>query len=42
MIGLRADRSAVSAPVLPADTTMSASFFFTASIASHIEDLRRP
>ncbi len=33
---------AISAPVLPADTIMSASPFFTASIASHIEDFQRP
>jgi hypothetical protein len=33
---------AMSAPVLPADTAMSASPFFTASIASHIEDFQRP
>ena len=33
---------AISAPVLPAETTQSASPFFTASIARHIEDVRRP
>ena len=33
---------AISAPVLPPDTTMSASPFFTASMASHIEDFQRP
>jgi hypothetical protein len=33
---------AIKAPVLPAETTTSASPFFTASIASHIEDLCRP
>ena len=29
---------AISAPVLPAETAQSASPFFTASIASHIDD----
>jgi hypothetical protein len=33
---------AISAPVLPAETATSASPFFTASIASHIEDFQRP
>src|SRR3954452_4602214 len=33
---------AISAPVLPADTATSASPFFTASSASHIEDFHRP
>ena len=33
---------AISAPVLPAETAQSASPFFTASIACHIEDVRRP
>ena len=33
---------AISAPVLPADTATSASPFFTASIASHIDDVLRP
>jgi hypothetical protein len=33
---------AMSAPVLPAETTMSASPFFTASIDSHIDDFQRP
>ena len=33
---------AISAPVLPAETATSALPFFTASIASHIEDFERP
>ena len=33
---------AISAPVLPADTATSASPFFTASMASHIDDFQRP
>ena len=33
---------AMNAPVFPAETAMSASRFLTASIASHIDDLRRP
>ena len=33
---------AISAPVLPPDTTTSASPFLTASMASHIEDFHRP
>ena len=33
---------AISAPVLPADTAASASPFFTASSASHIDEVRRP
>ena len=33
---------AISAPVLPADTATSALPFFTASIASHIEEILRP
>jgi hypothetical protein len=33
---------AIKAPVLPAETATSASFFFTASMASHIDDVRRP
>ena len=33
---------AISAPVLPAETATSASPFFTASIASHIDDVLRP
>ena len=33
---------AISAPVLPAETATSASPFFTASIASHMEETRRP
>ncbi len=33
---------AMSAPVLPAETVASASPVFTASIASHMEDVRRP
>ena len=33
---------AIKAPVLPAETATSASFFFTASRASHIDDVRRP
>jgi hypothetical protein len=33
---------AINAPVLPAETATSASPFFTASTASHIEDFRRP
>ena len=33
---------AISAPVLPAETATSASPFFTASIASHIEEVLRP
>ena len=33
---------AISAPVLPAETATSASPFFTASSASHIEDFQRP
>ena len=33
---------AISAPVLPAETAQSASPFFTASIACHIDDVRRP
>jgi hypothetical protein len=33
---------AIRAPVLPAEIATSASPFFTASTASHIEDLRRP
>jgi len=33
---------AINAPVLPAETATSASPFFTASTASHMEDLRRP
>ncbi len=33
---------AISAPVLPAETATSASPFFTASMASHIEDFQRP
>ena len=33
---------AIRAPVLPAETATSASPFFTASIASHIEDFQRP
>ena len=33
---------AISAPVLPADTVASASPFFTASMASHIDDFQRP
>ena len=33
---------ATSAPVLPAEITTSASPFFTASIASHIEEVLRP
>jgi hypothetical protein len=32
----------ISAPVLPAETATSASPFFTASIASHIDDFRLP
>ena len=33
---------AISAPVLPAETTASASPFLTASMASHIDDFQRP
>ncbi len=33
---------AISAPVLPAETATSASPFFTASIASHIDEFLRP
>ena len=33
---------AISAPVLPAETAQSASPVFTASIACHIEETRRP
>ena len=33
---------AISAPVLPAETATSASPFFTASTAIHIEETRRP
>ena len=33
---------AISAPVLPAETATSASPFFTASMASHIDDFQRP
>ena len=33
---------AISAPVLPAETQTSASPFFTASTASHMEDFQRP
>ena len=33
---------AIRAPVLPAETATSASPFFTASIASHIDDFQRP
>ena len=33
---------AISAPVLPAETATSASPFFTASMASHIEEVLRP
>ena len=33
---------AISAPVLPADTATSASPFFTASSAIHMDDVRRP
>ena len=33
---------AISAPVLPAETATSASPFFTASIASHIDEVLRP
>ena len=33
---------AISAPVLPAETHTSASPFFTASIAFHIDDFQRP
>src|SRR5579883_3251482 len=33
---------AISAPVLPAEKAASASFFFTASRASHMEEARRP
>ena len=33
---------AIRAPVLPAETAQSASPFFTASIARHIEEVRRP
>ena len=33
---------AINAPVLPAETTASASPFFTASIAIHIDDFQRP
>ena len=33
---------AIKAPVLPAETATSARPFFTASIAIHIEDVRRP
>src|SRR5712675_610462 len=33
---------AIRAPVLPAETATSASFFFTASIASHIDEFLRP
>ena len=33
---------AINAPVLPAETATSASPFFTASIASHIDDFQRP
>ncbi len=33
---------AISAPVLPAETATSASLFFTASIASHIDEFLRP
>ncbi len=33
---------AIRAPVLPAETATSASFFLTASIASHIEEFLRP
>src|ERR1044072_2436889 len=33
---------AINAPVLPAETATSASPFFTASMASHIEDVLRP
>ena len=33
---------AISAPVLPAETAQSAAPVFTASIACHIEDTRRP
>ena len=33
---------AISAPVLPADTAASASPFFTASIAIHMDDFHRP
>src|ERR1051326_5918289 len=33
---------AISAPVLPAEMATSASCFFTASIASHIDDFQRP
>jgi hypothetical protein len=33
---------AISAPVLPAEMATSASPFFTASIAIHIEETRRP
>ena len=33
---------AISAPVLPAETAASASPRFTASIAHHIDDTRRP
>ena len=32
----------ISAPVLPAETATSASRFLTASMASHIEEFRRP
>ena len=33
---------AINAPVLPAETAASASPRFTASIAIHMEDVRRP
>ena len=33
---------AISAPVLPAEIATSASPFFTASMASHIEEVLRP
>jgi hypothetical protein len=33
---------AISAPVLPPDTAMSASPFLTASSASHMDDFQRP
>ncbi len=33
---------AISAPVLPAETAQSASPVLTASIAFHIDELRRP
>ena len=33
---------AISAPVLPAETATSASPFFTASMARHMDDFQRP